>query len=183
VGCVACTSQCKSDDWSPRDLVRLRTIPVKRRSPRLLAQPPAAHTVTNDERRRVPACDQTARQQPNPARNIPPHSAATNDCEHPVPHVGLQSCRPIRRYPHGRKKTPGDYNLSSEGPYGAKISANGRIVNQSAKLRCDCCGDRDSIANPGTGLGSDRLAPVQCEACRALGIGPRFAHRLRKSGP
>jgi hypothetical protein len=53
-------------------------------------------------------------------------------------------------------------------------------VSRSALLRCDVCGDRDSVANPVTALGSDRLVTVLCEACRLLGLRPRFARRIQQ---
>jgi hypothetical protein len=67
-------------------------------------QPSAAHTLTNDQRCWLPACEQTPHHQPNPVGNIPPHRAATNDCYHPYPHGGVKRCRPIGCYPRGRQK-------------------------------------------------------------------------------
>jgi hypothetical protein len=68
---------------------------------------------------------------------------------------------------------------TSDAPVAAS-SDRAKRVSQSTNLRCDCCGDRDSTTNPVTATVHDRLAIVCCEACRLLGIRPRFARRLRK---
>ena len=54
-------------------------------------------------------------------------------------------------------------------------------MSRPALLRCDCCGVHDSATNPVIAVGRDRLFVVSCEACRMLGLLPRFARRVRRS--
>jgi hypothetical protein len=70
------------------------------------------------------------------------------------------------------QSVPADARRTAEGP---------PAVPRLRPLRCDVCGDRDCLTNPVLAVGSERVVTVLCEACRALGLRPRFARRLRRA--